>query len=82
MGASNKFYVDTPIFLCRFSFLYPAAIIFSNSSIWLLNTLSVSIILLTVLHECNTVAWLRPPIAAPMAANGDLVCCLARYIAI
>ena len=28
------------------------------------------------------VAWLRPPIAEPMAISGDLVCCLARYMAI
>ena len=61
---------------------YLPRISFSISSIWLLKTLSVSIMLVTALHECSTVAWLRPPMAAPMAASGDLVCCLARYIAI
>ena len=61
---------------------YWARTFFSISSTMRRNALSVSIRFDTALHEWSTVAWLRPPMAAPMVVSGALVCCLARYMAI
>ena len=61
---------------------YCASTFFSISSTCRRNALSVSIRFDTALHEWSTVAWLRPPMAAPMVVSGALVCCLARYMAI
>lgn len=61
---------------------YWARTFFSISSTMRRNALSVSMRFDTALHEWSTVAWLRPPMAAPMVVSGALVCCLARYMAI
>lgn len=63
-------------------FLYFAVTLRSISSTICRNDLSVSIRFVTALQAWSTVAWFLPPIAAPIAERGDLVCCLHRYIAI
>ena len=52
---------------------------FSISSTCRRNALSVSSRFDTALHEWSTVAWLRPPMAAPIVASGALVLFCHQY---